>query len=102
MIQVAPGTKVHLACRPVSMRYGFDGLSAVVAAVLALDPVLGSFVPLPRAGSGGATFRRQSIASTRSASCAGVSTRAPSTIGGHTNQPAPAASRTYRAPEPSH
>ena len=28
MIQMAPGTKVHLACRPVSMRYGFDGLSA--------------------------------------------------------------------------
>jgi transposase len=30
-IQVAPGTKVHLACRPVSMRSGFDGLSAKVA-----------------------------------------------------------------------
>jgi hypothetical protein len=26
MIPVAAGTKVHLACRPVSMRYGFDGL----------------------------------------------------------------------------
>jgi hypothetical protein len=41
MIQVAAGTKVHLACRPVSMRYGFDGLSAKVAAVLALDPFSG-------------------------------------------------------------
>ena len=41
MIQVAPGTKVHLACRPVSMRYGFDGLSAKVASVLALDPFSG-------------------------------------------------------------
>ena len=41
MIQVAPGTKVHLACRPVSMRYGFDGLSAKVAAVLAGDPFSG-------------------------------------------------------------
>ena len=41
MIQVAPGTKVHLACRPVSMRYGFDGLCAKVAAVLALDPFSG-------------------------------------------------------------
>jgi transposase len=41
MIQVAPGTKVHLACRPVSMRYGFDGLSGKVAAVLALDPFSG-------------------------------------------------------------
>ena len=28
MIQVAPGTKVYLGCRPVSMRYGFDGLAA--------------------------------------------------------------------------
>ena len=28
MIQVAAGTKVYLACRPVSMRYGFDGLAA--------------------------------------------------------------------------
>ena len=27
MIQVMPGTKVYLACRPVSMRYGFDGLA---------------------------------------------------------------------------
>jgi transposase len=41
MIQVAPGTKVHLACRPVSMRYGFDGLGAKVASVLALDPFSG-------------------------------------------------------------
>jgi transposase len=41
MIQVAPGTKVYLACRPVSMRYGFDGLSAKVASVLALDPFSG-------------------------------------------------------------
>jgi hypothetical protein len=30
MIQVMPGTKVYLACRPVSMRYGFDGLAAQV------------------------------------------------------------------------
>ena len=41
MIQVAPGTKVHLACRPVSMRYGFDGLAAKVASVLAQDPFSG-------------------------------------------------------------
>jgi transposase len=34
VIQVAPGTKVYLACRPVSMRYGFDGLAAQVAQVL--------------------------------------------------------------------
>ncbi len=41
MIQVAPGTKVYLACRPVSMRYGFDGLAAQVANVLAADPFCG-------------------------------------------------------------
>jgi transposase len=41
VIQVAPGTKVHLACRPVSMRYGFDGLAAQVANVLKADPYSG-------------------------------------------------------------
>jgi len=35
------------------------------------------------AGKVGATVRRQSIASTKRASCAGVSCRLPSTIGGH-------------------
>ena len=39
MIQVAPGTKVHLALRPLSMRYGFDGLSAKVVEVLQGDPL---------------------------------------------------------------
>lgn len=41
MIQVAPGTKVHLALRPLSMRYGFDGLSAKVVEVLRGDPFSG-------------------------------------------------------------
>jgi transposase len=41
VIQVAPGTKVYLATRPVSMRYGFDGLAARVATVLAADPYSG-------------------------------------------------------------
>jgi transposase len=41
VIQVAPGTKVYLACRPVSMRYGFDGLAAQVAQVLRADPFAG-------------------------------------------------------------
>src|ERR1700733_14387747 len=41
MIQVAAGTKVYLACRPVSMRYGFDGLAAQVGSVLAADPFSG-------------------------------------------------------------
>jgi transposase len=38
VIQLAPGTKVYLACRPVSMRYGFDGLAAQVSQVLGADP----------------------------------------------------------------
>ena len=41
MIQVMPGTKVSLACRPVSTRYGFDGLAAQVKQVLAADPFSG-------------------------------------------------------------
>jgi len=41
MISVASGTKVYLACRPVSMRYGFDGLAAQVAQVLDADPFSG-------------------------------------------------------------
>jgi transposase len=41
VIQIAPGTKVYLACRPVSMRYGFDGLAAQVAQVLGADPFSG-------------------------------------------------------------
>jgi transposase len=41
VIQIAPGTKVYLACRPVSMRYGFDGLAAQVTSVLNADPFSG-------------------------------------------------------------
>jgi hypothetical protein len=40
-----------------------------------------------RRGGSGATVRRQSIASTKSASCAGVSMMVPSVIGGQTNFP---------------
>lgn len=42
MIQPAPGTRVYLACRPVSMRKGFDGLAAEVAGVLKADPFSGA------------------------------------------------------------
>jgi transposase len=41
VIQVAPGTRVYLACRPVDMRRGFDGLAAEVANVLRQDPYSG-------------------------------------------------------------
>jgi len=38
MIQLAAGTRVYLACRPVDLRKGFDGLSALVANLLHDDP----------------------------------------------------------------
>ena len=41
MIALAPGTRVYLACRPVSMRYGFDGLAAQVSQVVGADPFSG-------------------------------------------------------------
>jgi transposase len=41
VIGVGAGTKVYLACRPVSMRKGFDGLAAEVANVLKADPFSG-------------------------------------------------------------
>ena len=40
MIPMVPGTKVYLACHPVSMRLGFDGLAARVAQVLDGDPFI--------------------------------------------------------------
>ena len=40
MIPMIPGTKVYLACQPVSMRLGFDGLAARVAEMLAGDPFI--------------------------------------------------------------
>ena len=43
MIQLAPGTKVCLACRPVGMRYGFDGLAAQASQVLGADPFCGTY-----------------------------------------------------------
>ncbi|MDR3436318.1 IS66 family insertion sequence element accessory protein TnpB [Telmatospirillum sp.] len=41
MIQFAPNTRVYLACRPVDMRKGMDGLAAQVAHVLKADPFSG-------------------------------------------------------------
>lgn len=41
MIPLAAGTRVYLACRPVDLRKGFDGLSAQVATVLQGDPFSG-------------------------------------------------------------
>jgi len=41
LIGMRPGTKVFLACKPIDLRNGFDGLSAKVLAVLRQDPFSG-------------------------------------------------------------
>ena len=41
VISLAPGTKVFLACRPVDLRNGFDGLAAKVQQVIGADPFSG-------------------------------------------------------------
>ena len=51
MIALAPGTKVYLASKPVSMRLGFDGLAALVRPLFAVEPY-GGHVFLFRSKSG--------------------------------------------------
>jgi transposase len=46
MLQFAPGVKVYLACKPVDMRRGFDGLAADVAQTLRADPYSGAYVKI--------------------------------------------------------
>lgn len=41
MIALAPGTKVYLATKPVSMRNGFDGLARLAKEVFDADPYNG-------------------------------------------------------------
>ena len=41
MMRLAPGTRVYMACRPVDLRRGFDGLAAQVTAMLRSDPFSG-------------------------------------------------------------
>lgn len=41
MISLPPGTKIYLACKPVDMRNGFDGLSALTKQIFDLDPFCG-------------------------------------------------------------
>ncbi|MBV8765690.1 MAG: IS66 family insertion sequence element accessory protein TnpB [Hyphomicrobiales bacterium] len=38
---LAPGTKVLLACRPVDLRNGFDGLAAKAQQIIGADPFSG-------------------------------------------------------------
>jgi transposase len=42
VISLPPGTKVYLACKPVDLRAGFNGLAAKVQQVLGQDPFGGS------------------------------------------------------------
>jgi transposase len=40
--QLPPGTRVHLSCKPIDLRKGFDGLSAYVADAPQDDPYGGA------------------------------------------------------------
>jgi transposase len=40
MIGLAPGTKVFLACQPIDLRAGFDGLAAKVQQIIGADPFI--------------------------------------------------------------
>ena len=41
MITLAPGTKVFLACHPVDLRNGFDGLAVKAQQIIGADPFSG-------------------------------------------------------------
>jgi transposase len=41
MISLAPGTKVYLSSKPISMRLGFDGLAALVRPLFSMEPYCG-------------------------------------------------------------
>jgi transposase len=41
VIGLAPGTKVFLACTPIDLRNGFDGLAAKVRDIIGADPFSG-------------------------------------------------------------
>ena len=47
MISLAPGTKVFLACRPIDMRSGFNGLAAKARQVIGQDPFSGHLFLCP-------------------------------------------------------
>jgi transposase len=42
MISLAPGTKVYLACTPIDLRAGFNGLAAKAQQVIGQNPFDGS------------------------------------------------------------
>ena len=44
MISLAPGTKVFLACQPIDLHNGFNGLAAKAQQVIGADPFSGHLV----------------------------------------------------------
>ena len=44
MLQIMPGVRVYLACRPVDMRRGFDRLAQTAKDVVGVDPQQGGYV----------------------------------------------------------
>ena len=40
MISLAPGTKVFLACQPIDLRAGFNGLAAKAQQVIGQNPFI--------------------------------------------------------------
>ena len=44
MISLAPGTKVFLACQPIDLRAGFNGLAAKARQVIGVDPFGGHLI----------------------------------------------------------
>ena len=40
MISLAPGTKVFLACQPIDLRAGFNGLAAKAPQVIGQNPFI--------------------------------------------------------------
>jgi transposase len=42
MIHLKPGTRVYLSCRPIDLRKGFNGLTALIAHHLNQDPYSGN------------------------------------------------------------
>lgn len=41
MINLKPGTRVFVSCRPIDLRKGFNGLAALIANELQHDPYSG-------------------------------------------------------------
>jgi IS66 Orf2 like protein len=93
MIALAPGTKVFLACQPIDLRAGFDGLAAKVQQIIGADPFSGHMF-IFRSKRGHPTPFSIPIA----ICCRGVSLASAPRSAGSRLRPA----GTRRAPDPLH